>query len=137
MDTINPGVTGRRRPAGPRVSDPGVFNRRIEDTRALWPSRTVCAYFGDIVPRSLNRWKNDPKLGFPQPITINGRDYYDPREIEDFKLRRRALAKHVESANAVLEKPATEPVAESAPKRADSPPARSRDKATRTSRSAN
>jgi hypothetical protein len=69
-------------------------------------------------------------LGFPQPITINGRDYYDPREIEDFKLRRRALAQHVESANAVLEKPATEPVAESAPKKANSPPARSRDKAT-------
>jgi hypothetical protein len=81
----------------PRVSDPGVFSRQIVDTRSRrprWPSRVVRGYFGDIVARTLNRWKNDPRLGFPRPTTINGRDYYDPDEIENFALRLRAVTDH-------------------------------------------
>ena len=93
---------------GPRVSDPGVFSRQIGNKRALWPSRVVCAYFGDIVPRSLNRWKNDPTLGFPQPITINHRDFYNPDEIEAFALKRRAIAEHEAKKKAAESKPAVE-----------------------------
>jgi hypothetical protein len=81
----------------PRVSDPGVFSRQIVDMRSRrprWPSRVVRSYFGDIVARTLNRWKNDPRLGFPRPTTINGRDYYDPDEIENFALRLRAVTAH-------------------------------------------
>jgi hypothetical protein len=90
MDTIDPGVTGRR------------------TRRPLWTSRVVCEYFGGVVPRSLHRWKNDPTLGFPQPTVINKRDYYDPQEIEDFALRLRAIADH-EAKKAAESKPAVEP----------------------------
>jgi hypothetical protein len=88
MDTI--GVTGRKA----FVSDLGMFSRQIGNKRALWPSRVVREYFGGVVARTLNRWKNDPALGFPQPTTINGLDYYDPQQIEDFALRCRAVAEH-------------------------------------------
>jgi hypothetical protein len=89
MDTIDPGVTGRR-------------------ARPLWTSRVVCEYFGGIVPRSLHRWKNDPALGFPQPTVINKRDYYAPEEIEAFALKRRAVADYIEAKMAAESKPAVE-----------------------------
>jgi hypothetical protein len=62
-------------------------------------------YFGGVVARTLHRWKNDARLGFPRPATINGRDYYDPQEIEDFALRLRAIADH-EAKKAAESKPA-------------------------------
>jgi hypothetical protein len=77
MNTIDPGVTGRRR-----------FKKQ---RRPLWPSRTVCEYFADITPRTLHRWKNDPTMGFPQPTTVNHRDYYDADAIEAFALKRRVM----------------------------------------------
>jgi hypothetical protein len=88
MNTIDPGVTGRKQ------------------RRPLWPSRMVCEYFAGITPRSLHRWKNDPAMGFPQPTTINRRDYYDPREIEDFALKRRAIADHEAAKKAAESKQA-------------------------------
>jgi hypothetical protein len=99
MDTIDPNVTGRRRHH--------ATERHKKPKRPLWPSRTVCEFFADIVPRSLHRWKNDPTLNFPQPIRINGRDYYVPDEIEAFALKRRAIAGH-EAKMAAESKPAVE-----------------------------
>jgi hypothetical protein len=116
MDTIDPGVTGRRR----AVSKP---------RRPLWPSRVVCEYFADITPRSLHRWKNDPAMGFPQPVRINHRDYYIPDEIEAFALKRRAIAEH-EAKKAAESKPAVvavQPKTKS-DKNKTKKPARSRDR---------
>jgi hypothetical protein len=88
------------------IDHPGVTGRR--PARALWTSRDVCTYFGGVVPRSLHRWKNDPRLAFPRPTVINKRDYYDPQEIEDFALKRRAVADYVEAKKAADSKPAVE-----------------------------
>jgi hypothetical protein len=111
MDTIDPGVTGRRRAVSKKPRRP------------LWTSRVVCEYFGNVVPRSLNRWKNDPTLGFPQPITLNKRHYYIPDEIEAFALRLRAVADH-EAAKKAASKPAVE--AQPKPKKTKKKPARPR-----------
>jgi hypothetical protein len=99
MDTIDPNVTERK------------------PSRPLWTSRRVCEYFGGVTPRSLHRWKTDPTLGFPQPTVINKRDYYDPQEIEDFALKRRAIADYIEAKKAAESKPAVEAqVVEAQPK---------------------
>ena len=97
------------------IDHPGVTGRR--PARALWTSKDVCTFFGGVVPRSLHRWKNDPTLGFPQPTVINKRDYYDPQEIEDFALKRRAVADYIEAKKAAESKPAVEAqVVEAQPK---------------------
>jgi hypothetical protein len=105
---VEPGVTGRR------MSDPGVFSRHIAGKRALWPSRVVCEFFGNIHPRSLNRWKKTLP-GFPRPTTINHRDYYDPDAVEAFALQLRVVAEHeaaVADETLATSKPAVETQAE-------------------------
>jgi hypothetical protein len=75
MDTIDPSVTGHRAP----------------DDRPLLPARHVCAHF-KITPRTLHRWLANEELGFPRPIIINSRQYFKPRELEDFEYLRRFRA---------------------------------------------
>jgi predicted DNA-binding transcriptional regulator AlpA len=50
--------------------------------------RKLRARFGDISEMTLWRWEHDQKLNFPAPLRINGRKYYDLREIEDWERRR-------------------------------------------------
>jgi hypothetical protein len=49
--------------------------------------------FGGISAMTLWRWERDPKLGLPQAIEINGRDYFDLAEVEAWeRSRRKAVA---------------------------------------------
>jgi hypothetical protein len=68
MDTIQPGVTGRR---------------TTSENGPLLPARAVWEYFG-ICDRTLDRWLESPQLNFPQPIVINKRRYWFLSKIEDF-----------------------------------------------------
>jgi hypothetical protein len=44
------------------------------------PTRLLCKRF-NVCDRTITRWQLDPKLGFPSPIVINGRKYFDENEI--------------------------------------------------------
>ena len=47
----------------------------LNDSRYI-PTKGLCERY-HVVPRTVNRWRNDPKLDFPKPMGINGRNYYD------------------------------------------------------------
>jgi hypothetical protein len=40
-----------------------------------------------VVPRTINRWLEDPSLDFPRPLIIKGRHFYDSREIDGWRAR--------------------------------------------------
>jgi predicted DNA-binding transcriptional regulator AlpA len=71
MQTIQPEVTGRRSPA----------NR---SKKRLLGIRAVMARYGDCADRTIDRWVADPKLGFPNPIKINRRRFWDEDEFDAF-----------------------------------------------------
>jgi hypothetical protein len=126
MDTIDPGVTGRK-----KLSDRPREQRPLgdipQDGRPLAPARSVCRHFS-IVPRTLARWLEDEKLDFPRPVIINGRRYFVPSEIENFAERQRGLACHgIGSVRAVTAKQTNETSPEIASK-VDGASAHSRDK---------
>jgi hypothetical protein len=50
--------------------------------------RTLRQRFGGISAMTLWRWERDGQLGFPQALIINGRKYYDLREIEGWERSR-------------------------------------------------
>ncbi len=52
-------------------------------------ARMVCERF-NVVDRTLDRWVADPRLGFPQPLYVNGRRYFDLDEIEAWERRQAA-----------------------------------------------
>jgi predicted DNA-binding transcriptional regulator AlpA len=45
-------------------------------------TRAVCQRYGNKSDRTIARWERDPQLGFPKPIYINGRKYYDESELD-------------------------------------------------------
>jgi len=51
-------------------------------TRRKMTGPQVRKLFGDISDMTLWRWLHDDKLGFPKPMYINGRRYWDEEEIE-------------------------------------------------------
>lgn len=55
------------------------------------PSRSVASRY-NVTIRTVDRWSRDPELGFPKATQINGRNYFDVRELDDFD-RRRAEAR--------------------------------------------
>jgi hypothetical protein len=135
MDTIDPGVTGRKklsdrpkegRPLGDRPQDGRPLGDRPEDGRPLAPARAVCKHF-NIVSRTLSRWLANEEVDFPRPMIVNGRRYFVPREIEDFKERKRALACHDIGSARVAARQPNETSPEIAPK-VDGASAHSRDK---------
>ena len=74
MEMMHPGITGS-----------------ASDNRPLLPARSVCAHF-KITARTLHRWLANGELGFPRPIVINHRQYFKPRELEDFEHTHRLRA---------------------------------------------
>jgi hypothetical protein len=62
--------------------DPGVYRlaRRL-------PTRRVAERY-NVSTRSIERWANDPNLGFPQPLVINKRKYWSEAELEQFDATR-------------------------------------------------
>jgi predicted DNA-binding transcriptional regulator AlpA len=47
-------------------------------------------------PRTLRRWLNDPRVGFPKPVRIQNRLYFSRRELEAWKTSR--VRAYVEAA---------------------------------------
>jgi predicted DNA-binding transcriptional regulator AlpA len=43
---------------------------------ALIPKSTVLAVCGSVSDMTLWRWRQDPELGFPQPVNIKGQNSY-------------------------------------------------------------
>jgi hypothetical protein len=62
-----------------------------DDIGPLQPAKAAAADLG-ITCRTIERYCRDPKLNFPQPITINGRNFYAVRQIERWKRDRAARA---------------------------------------------
>jgi predicted DNA-binding transcriptional regulator AlpA len=54
-----------------------------ETTSQLLPTRLVCKRYG-VADRTIARWERDAELGFPQPVTINGRKYYAESALTTF-----------------------------------------------------
>jgi hypothetical protein len=52
--------------------------------RRLSPTRRTATMFG-VSTRTIERWRRDPDLGFPAPISINGRNYDDLDALERFQ----------------------------------------------------
>ena len=52
--------------------------------------------FGGITANTVMRWRTDPTLGFPQPIELNGRQYWKAAELREW--RRAQAAKIVRPA---------------------------------------
>jgi predicted DNA-binding transcriptional regulator AlpA len=46
----------------------------------------------NVVPRTIERWLDDPRLAFPAPLRINGRRYWSLAEIESWERRKAAEA---------------------------------------------
>jgi predicted DNA-binding transcriptional regulator AlpA len=59
-----------------------------EQSTGLLPRRQVAERYGVNV-RTIVRWENDPGLRFPQPLTINKRQYYHEAELTAFDRTRR------------------------------------------------
>ncbi len=60
------------------------MHTKSEKTGRNLPSATVAERYG-ITRRTLARWMVDPKMGFPQSITLNGRHYFVEAEIEAYE----------------------------------------------------
>ncbi|WP_267359858.1 MULTISPECIES: hypothetical protein [unclassified Methylobacterium] len=52
----------------------------------LLPSNVTRSRYG-VSDMTIFRWLADPKLGFPQPIRINGRRYWRLAELQAFEAR--------------------------------------------------
>ncbi|WFS06254.1 DNA-binding protein [Methylobacterium sp. 391_Methyba4] len=52
----------------------------------LLPAVQTRARYG-VSDQTLWRWEKDAKLGFPQPLRINGRRYWRVAELQAFEIR--------------------------------------------------
>ena len=59
----------------------------VQDGEVLIPAPQLAAELG-INRRTLARWWDDPKLGFPQPTRINNRLYFSRSGVEEWKAAR-------------------------------------------------
>jgi hypothetical protein len=55
------------------------------------PTRQVADRY-KVHPRTVKRWTDDPDLGFPPPMDINGRKYWVLSSLRTFDQRRAAKA---------------------------------------------
>jgi predicted DNA-binding transcriptional regulator AlpA len=55
---------------------------------ALVHATTVAELCGGVHYQTLLRWRRDPKMAFPKPITINGRLYWREQELRSWLMSR-------------------------------------------------
>jgi predicted DNA-binding transcriptional regulator AlpA len=48
----------------------------------------VAERYGGVNPRTIDRWRDDPKLGFPQPMKVGGTPLWDEAELEAWERSR-------------------------------------------------
>ena len=59
-------------------------------TDARLPTVRVADRYG-VVPRTIARWKDDPRVDFPKPaLTLHGRDYWSLHDLEGWERARAA-----------------------------------------------
>ena len=63
----------------------------------LKPKRAVAREFG-VCTRTIDRWHNDKELGFPKPVVINKRCYFNEDALDRFKVD---CARRTASSNAI------------------------------------
>jgi predicted DNA-binding transcriptional regulator AlpA len=64
-----------------------VRRARDDDTEdILLTARKTCERYGKSL-RTLNRWLNDPDLGFPRPMWINDRRHFSLAELKTWERR--------------------------------------------------
>ena len=51
-------------------------------------TKQVKARYGGISDMTLWRWEHNSRIGFPQPLLINGRKFYAVVELEEWERRR-------------------------------------------------
>ena len=61
----------------------------ISGPSGLLPDRKVAERY-KVVVRTVARWDEDPKLGFPKPVRIKNRKYRFEVELDEFDARRAA-----------------------------------------------
>jgi predicted DNA-binding transcriptional regulator AlpA len=93
METIEPGVTGRRSRAttqrlpsgqtarGPPEPEGPKKKRKLVGIRVLMDRYSSS-------DRTIDRWTIDPKLGFPKPIKIKRRRFWWEDELDEFDASR-------------------------------------------------
>jgi len=59
----------------------------ISESSARLPTGDVAARYS-VTTRSIDRWRKDPELAFPQPIYINDRKYWSLADLEEWERRR-------------------------------------------------
>jgi predicted DNA-binding transcriptional regulator AlpA len=62
--------------------------RQLRPNRKL-QNRDLMARYG-VADRTIDRWLADPHLGFPQPMVIKRRRYWDETEVDAFDAAQRA-----------------------------------------------
>jgi predicted DNA-binding transcriptional regulator AlpA len=98
METIQPGITGRRSPTttkrrpsnqtarGPPEPTPApapTANASKEKKRKLLGIRAVMDRYSSS-DRTIDRWVADPKLGFPKPLRIRRRRFWQEAALDEF-----------------------------------------------------
>ncbi len=64
----------------------------VRGGEVLIPAPTLASELG-IARRTLARWWDDPKLGFPQPTRINRRLFFSRSAVEEWKAARLGRAR--------------------------------------------
>jgi hypothetical protein len=73
------------RARGPPPTEPR--NEQVPASRAPYIGKRKTALRYDTTPRTIDRWSEDPDLGFPERIIINGRVYFSEPELDAFDRR--------------------------------------------------
>jgi hypothetical protein len=63
----------------------------MTEIKQRWARNGPTARYLDITRMTLNRWKKDPKLGFPAASVINGIEYNNVAAIDAFMAQRSGL----------------------------------------------
>jgi predicted DNA-binding transcriptional regulator AlpA len=63
----------------------------VDQSKILIGAKTVRQRYGDSSDMTLWRWLHDEKMGFPQPLRINGRRFWRLTDLEEWE-RSRASA---------------------------------------------
>ena len=63
------------------------MSKTIPETSARLPTGDVAARYS-VTTRSIDRWRKDPDLAFPQPIYINDRKYWSLADLENWERER-------------------------------------------------
>ena len=68
----------------------GALDDRDDHEPDRWLSTPAQAAHYNVTCRTIERWRRDPKMGFPQPMTINGRNYTSLKATQAYDRQRAA-----------------------------------------------